>query len=182
MKLKWNNLSILLGVGLGLVIVGVFIFGQIYFLNPIKEQANNLSQQVEEQKKLKTNYPPDMASQNVYKKEYEKTWEFLPEGERANQELVVLEELAAKEKVAVQQVVRLEEPQSVEGLDERYKKNSYEVSLTSANAESIQKLMEELENLERTWNIHTVSFEKNDAGSFSGTFTFELFYYLTSAK
>lgn len=178
MKLKWNRASILLAVVIGLIIIGTFIFGQIYYLNPIKEQSKVVAQEVEKQEKLKSDYPPETTLLKDYKQKYEKTWSFLPEGERVDQELIELEKLAAKEKVTVQQLIRLDEPQLIEGFDENYKKSSYELSLTSPTVGNIQNLITKLEDFERIWNIHTFSFEKLDEGSFSATVTFELFYYL----
>lgn len=182
MKLKWNRLSILLAVVMGLVILGLFVFGQIYFLNPIKEQATRMDERVKTQTDLMANYPPEKKVLAKYKKEYEKTWGFLPEGEKANQEVVVFEKLAAQEKVSIQQIIRVGEPLAIENFDETYKKSVYEVELTADSSESIQNLIEKLEALERIWNIHYFGFEKLDEDSFTGTFTFELFYHVTASN
>ncbi|WP_034549772.1 hypothetical protein [Carnobacterium funditum] len=182
MKLKWNRLSIILVLIIVLVILGVLIFGQVYYLNPIKERANLVAQQVEEEMNLKTEYPPEATLLKEYRQGYEETWGFLPEGEKVNQELIVLERLAAQEKVTVQQIVRVEEPQSLEGLDESYRKSSYEVELTSATAGSMQTLVKKLEATERIWNIYSFGFEKLDEASYSGTFTVELFYHVASSE
>ena len=91
MKLKWNRMSLLLAIVMGLVILGAFIFGQVYFLNPIKEQADLVAQQVQEQTSLKAEYPPEETLLADYRQKYEETWGFLPEGEKVNQELIVLE-------------------------------------------------------------------------------------------
>ena len=179
MNLKWNRVSTLLAFLMGLAIIGIFVSGQLYFLNPIKEQANRVEKLVEKQTNLKTNYPPEKSLLTDYRKDYEETWSFLPEGEQVNQELVVLEKLAAKEKVSVQQIIRVGEPLAIEGLDERYMKTVYDVELTSTTMESIQNLVKEIEALERIWNIHYFGFEKLDEGSFTGTFTFELFYHVS---
>lgn len=181
MKLKWNRVSIILAVVMGLVILGMFVFGQVYFLNPIKERAILIAQQVEKQTNLKAEYPPKTSFLNDYRQAYEETWSFLPEGEQVNQEMVALEKLAAKENVIVQQIVRVGEPEAIEGLDESYKKSVYEVEMTSTTAGSMQNLVEKLEALERIWNIQFFGFEKLDEGSFTGTFTFELFYYVKAS-
>ncbi|MEG0679474.1 MAG: hypothetical protein RR439_06500, partial [Carnobacterium sp.] len=86
--------------------------------------------------------------------------------------------MAAKENVILQQIVRVGEPLAIEGLDESYKKSVYEVEMTSKTVGSMQNLVEKLEALERIWNIQYFGFEKLDEGSFTGTFTFELFYYV----
>lgn len=178
MKLKWNPMSLLLAIVMGLVILGAFIFGQVYFLNPIKERAQLVAQQVEEQTRLKAEYQPEATLLADYRQKYEETWGFLPEGEKVNEELIVLNSIAAEENVILQQIARVEEPQPIEGLDESYRKSTYEVEMTSNAAGNMQRLVERLEGLERIWNIYSFGFEKLDEESFSGTFTFELFYYV----
>ncbi|SEK50968.1 hypothetical protein SAMN04488700_1671 [Carnobacterium iners] len=182
MKLKWNRVSSVLALVIGLVILGVFILGQAYFLDPIKERANLSDQQVEELTSLKTEYPPEASLLSDFKQEYEETWKFLPESERVNEELVVLEKLATQEKVAIQQILRVGEPVTIEDLDESYRKSIYEVEMTSTTAGNMQDLVEKLEALERIWNIQYFGFEKLDEASFSGTFTFELFYYVVASE
>ena len=182
MKLKWNRMSLLLAIVMGLVVLGAFIFGQVYFLNPIKEQADLVAQQVKEQASLKVEYPPEETLLADYRQKYEETWGFLPEGEKVNQELIVLDRIAAEENVIVQQIARLEEPQPIEGLDESYRKSTYEVEMTSTAAGNLQRLVERLEGLERIWNIYSFGFEKLDEESFSGTLTFELFYYVSASE
>ena len=178
MKLKWNPMSVLLAFVMVVGLLGIFIYGQVYFLNPIKERSERAAQQVEEQKSLKADYPPDESLLEDSKQKYEETWGFLPEGEKVNQELVVLDRIAAEENVVVQQIARVDEPQPIEGLDESYQKTTYEVELTSNAAGNMQRLVERLEGLERIWNIYSFGFEKLDEESFSGTLTFELFYYV----
>lgn len=182
MKMKWNRMSLILVFVMGLVILGAFIFGQEYFLDPIKERADRAAQQVEEQASLKAEYPPDEALLVDYKQLYEETWGFLPEGEKVNQELVVLDSIAAEENVIVQQIARVGEPQPIEGLDESYMKSTYAVEMTSNTAGNMQRLVERLESLERIWNIYSFGFEKLDEESFNGTFTFELFYYVAGSE
>ncbi|MGB9342370.1 hypothetical protein [Trichococcus sp.] len=182
MKLKWNPMSVLLTFVMGVGLLGIFIYGQVYFLNPIKEQADLAAQQVEEQQRLKDDYPPEETLLADYKQMYEETWGFLPEGEKVNQELVVLEQTAADENVIVQQIARVGEPQPIEGLDESYMKSTYEVEMTSNTAGNMQRLVEKLEGLDRIWNIYSFGFEKLAEESFSGTFTFELFYYVAGSE
>ena len=82
----------------------------------------------------------------------------------------------------MQQIVRAEEPEPIEGLDESYRKSTYEVEMTSTAAGNLQRLVERLEGLERIWNIHSFGFEKLGEESFNGTFTFELFYYVAGSE
>lgn len=182
MKLKWNRMSFMLAVVMVLMILAAFIFGQVYFLNPIKERADLVAQQVKKQTSLKAEYPPEETLLADYRQKYEGTWGFLPEGEKVNQELIVLDRIAAEENVIVQQIARLEEPQLIEGLDENYRKSTYEVEMTSTAAGNMQRLVGRLEELERIWNIYSFGFEKLDEESFSGTFTFELFYYVPDSS
>jgi hypothetical protein len=182
MKLKWNRMSLLLAIVMGLVILGAFIFGQVYFLDPIKEQADLVAQQVNEETRLKAEYPAEETLLADYRQKYEETWGFLPEGEKVNQQLIILEQTAAEENVIVQKIARVGEPEPIEGLDESYRKSTYEVEMTSTTADNMQRLVERLEGLERIWNIYSFGFEKLDEESFSGTFTFELFYYVAASE
>lgn len=182
MNLRWNHMYFLLAFVMGVVILAAFIFGQVYYLDPIKQQADRAAQQVEEQKNLKADYPPEQTLLDDYRQKYEETWGFLPEGEKVNQELVALERTAAEENVTVQQIARVGEPQPIEGLNESYRKSTYAVEMTSNTAGNMQRLVERLEGLERIWNIYSFGFEKLDEESFSGTFTFELFYYVTASE
>lgn len=181
MKLKWNRMSFVLAFVMGLLVLATFIFGQVYFLDPIKAQADLVAQQVNEQTRLKAEYPPEQTLLDDYRQKYEETWGFLPEGEKVNQELVVLDSIAAEENVIVQQIARVGEPQPIEGLDESYMKSTYEVEMTSNTAGNMQRLVERLESLERIWNIYSFGFEKLDEESFNGTFTFELCYYVAAS-
>lgn len=182
MKLRWNRVSFMLAFVMGLVVLAALIFGHIYFLDPIKQQADRAAQQVEEQTNLKADYPPEQALLDDYRLAYEETWGFLPEGEKVNQELVALERAAAEENVTVQQIARVGEPQPIEGLDESYRKSTYAVEMTSNTAGNMQRLVERLEGLDRIWNIYSFGFEKLAEESFSGTFTFELFYYVAGSE
>lgn len=181
MKLKWNRMSLLLAIVMGLVIIWAFIFGQVYFLHPIKERANLVAQQVKEQMSLKAEYPPEETLLADYRQKYEETWGFLPEGEKVNEELIDLDRIAAEENVILQQIARVEEPQLIEGLDESYRKSTYEVEMSSDTAGNMQRLIERIEGFERIWNIYSFGFEKLDEESFSGTLTFELFYYVAAS-
>ena len=182
MKLKWDRLSILLAFVMGLMVLAAFVFGHVYFLAPIKQGADRAAQLVAEQTSLLADYPPEATLLEEYRQTYEETWEFLPEGERVDQELVIMEQLAAEENVLVQQIVRAEEPEPIEGLDESYMKSTYAVEMTSNTAGNMQKLVERLEGLDRIWNIYSFGFEKIAEESFNGTFTFELFYYVAGSE
>ena len=182
MKLKWNRMSFVLAFVMGLLVLAAFIFGQVYFLDPIKQQADLVAQQVNEETRLKAEYPPEETLLADYRQKYEETWGFLPEGEKINQQLIILEQTAAEENVIVQKIARVGEPQPIEGLDESYRKSTYEVEMTSTTADNMQRLVERLEGLERIWNIYSFGFEKLDEESFSGTLTFELFYYVAASE
>lgn len=182
MKLIWNRTAILLLFATVVVLLGVFVYGQAYFLHPIKERYELTAEQVATQKKLKADYPSEATLLDDYRQGYEETWGFLPEGETFDQELIVLERLAAEENVAVQQVARVDEPQPIEGFDENYRKSTYEIEVTSTTVENLQRLVEKMESLERIWNIYSFGTQKLGDASFAGTFTVELFYYIETSE
>ncbi|AZP03669.1 hypothetical protein [Jeotgalibaca ciconiae] len=180
MRLKWDRLSISLLLIFVIVLLSVFFYGNRYLLSPIKEQADRTTRLVNEQKELMALYPSEEALLEEYQEYYEETWNFLPEGEMVNQEIVALEKLATEEKVALRQVSRVSEPQSIEELDESYMKSGYQVEISSDNSENMQNLIERLMEFERIWNIYSFNFEKNGENGYQGAFIFELFYHIES--
>lgn len=182
MRLQWNRTAVLLLFAAVAVLLGVFVYGQAYFLQPIKERHELTAELVAVQEKLKADYPPEATLLEEYRQGYEGTWGFLPEGERFDQELIVLERLAAEENVAVRQVARVDEPQPIEGVDESYRKSTYEIEVTSTSVENLQRLVGKLESSERIWNIYAFGTEKLGDASFAGLFTVELFYYAGAAE
>lgn len=100
---------------MGLMVLAAFVFGHVYFLAPIKQGADRGTAS-SGTTSLLADYPPEATLLEEYRQTYEETWEFLPEGEKVDQELVIMEQLAAEENVLVQQIVRAEEPEPIEGL------------------------------------------------------------------
>ncbi|UJF14831.1 hypothetical protein LZ578_07335 [Jeotgalibaca sp. MA1X17-3] len=178
MKLKWNRLSLSLLLVMFLVLVAVLFYGDQYILTTVKEQAEQSTSLVDQQKTLMATYPPEGNILQEYEENYEETWDYLPEGEKVNQEMVALEKAAKKENITLNQITRTGEPQLLEDIGNSYMKSVYQVDITSEKIADMQNLLDNLLDFERIWNVYAFSFQKNGENNYQGSFTFELFYHV----
>lgn len=177
MTMKWNRESLLVTLTLLVMVIGLFYYGNQYFVVPVKEEADTLSVLVKNQESVLSAYEPSEGMYNEYESEYTLTETYLPVGDQSEQAMVSLEELAEKEKVSILSVSRLTDMEAVEGVPDTFVKNVYQAEVSSESSQSLRKLIERLMKEERTWNITSLSYEKNGENSYSGTFSFELVYY-----
>ena len=171
MKLEWNRTALIIVFSMVTLMLGSFAYGQLYVMTPLKEQTEMVASTVDEQKALLAAYPPDEALLKEKKTEYDATQPFLPEGEKVNNDVVALEKAAGKSNVKVTSFSRSTEPESIEGMDSRYRASVYEVTLTSASPDHMINLLEELATMERVWNIKAFHFEKDTQEAYSGSFS-----------
>ena len=171
MKLEWNRTALIIIFSMITLAIGSFAYGQLYVMTPLKEQTEVVASTVDEQKALLAAYPPDEALLKEKKTEYDATQPFLPEGEKVNNDVVALEKAAGKSNVKVTSFARSTEPESIEGMDPRYRASVYEVTLTSASPDNMINLLEELTTMERVWNIKAFHFEKDTQEAYSGSFS-----------
>lgn len=170
MKLEWSRSAFSILFIMVAMVVGSFVYGKLYLIDPIEERSNIVATLVEEQKTLLKNYPPDERLLAEIETAYEATQAFLPEGEKVNQDVVDLEKAAAQTSVTINSFSRSVEPQPIEGVDERYRASVYQVTMTSTKPDNMTALVETLSGMERVWNIQSFSFEKNGEGSYTGAF------------
>lgn len=171
MRLEWNRTAFSILVIMVAMVLGGFVYGTVYLVDPIKERTVGTADLVEEQQTLLASYPPDEALLEEIETEYEATQAFLPEGEKVNKDVVDLEKAAAQNAVTINSFSRSIEPKPVEDMDERYRESVYQVTMTSETPNNMTALLETLSEMKRVWNIKAFSFEKNSEASYTGSFS-----------
>lgn len=180
MTIKWNRESILVILMGLMILVGIFYYGNLYLIEPIKEEADVLSDTVNEQQTLVANYPPSEELFDEYASLYEETETFLPIGVQMDEELVRFEQLAEQNNVILQSLTRVTHRELVEGLADNFYKNTYTTELASESPNDFRQLLHSLANEERVWNVTNFSYNKTGDENYTGSIQFELYYYLNA--
>jgi len=176
MTIKWNRESFLVILTALMILIGLFYYGNLYIVQPIKEEADGLTDTVKNQQALLESYQPNEETLLAYEESYQETEVFLPRGVQVTDELVILEQLAEQSEVTILTVARSEEQQAIEEVSEDYAKDIYTVQMESGSSENFRQLINRIMNEERVWNISSFSYEKIDEENYTGTFNFELYY------
>lgn len=177
MKIKLNREAILVIIMGVMILFGAFYYGNLYFVQPLRDEAGLLSDTVEQQETLMDMYPPSEELLADYEAEYEQVESFLPIGVKDVEALVALEDLGSTLDIAVSSVTRNIDQQPIEGVSESFLKNQYTAQLTGESSEDFRSFVNLLMNEERIWNIPTLSYTKVNEENYTGQVTFELFYY-----
>ena len=178
MTLRWNRESILVILTGGMILIGLFFYGNRYLVQPIQEEADVLTHTVETQQGLIENYPPSEKLLAEYEDNYSKTENFLPTGVQVTAALVILEQLAESSNVTISSISRIDQRQVIEGVSEEFAKNIYTVEMTSDSSVNFLELINQLMEEERVWNISSFAYDKVEEGNYTGSFNFELYYYI----
>lgn len=178
MTLKWNRESILVILTGAMILIGLFFYGNRYLVQPVQEEADALTHTVETQQRLIENYPPSEKLLAEYEDNYSQTENFLPRGVEATTALVTLEQLADSTNVTVSTISRVEQQQTIEGVSEDFAKNIYTVEMTSDYSANFRELINQLVEEERVWNISSFAYDKIEEENYTGSFNFELYYYV----
>lgn len=182
MMFKWNRETFLVSFTLVTILFALFYFGNQYFIDPVRDKANATSLLVSEQETVLANYPPSDELLREYENEYSGTSSYLPLSDEANVAMVTLKTRAAESNVDVQTISRVNDLQEVETVPAPFVKATYQAEVTSDSSDSIRQLIDLLMNEERVWNITAFGYNKLAEADYSGTFTFELFYYTDSME
>lgn len=174
---KWNRESFLVIIMGFMILIAIFYYGGRYFIEPVKQEAEMLTETVRTQETLLEAYPPTEELKASYEGNYLETESYLPLGAQANQELITLEEAANQSDVSLLSVSRISDLQSIENVSSNFVKNSYDIQMTSESPENFRQLIDCLMNEERVWNITTFTYDKAGDETYTGTMTFELPYY-----
>lgn len=182
MTVKWNKETFLVTLTLLAVLLGLFYYGNVYVVEPVQRDAEQISERYNEQQNLVNTYEPDQGLLNEYETDYLSTETYLPIGDQANKVLVTLEERANEESVELISVSRLSDRQTVDTLPTSFVKNVYTADVTGESPENFRDLIDQLMSEERVWNVTAFAYEKTGENSYFGTFTFELYYYLETTE
>lgn len=177
MIMKWNRESFLVTVMAAMILIGIFFYGNQYLINPIKEEAEVLTQTVQNHESLLDAYPPSEELQSDYEGDYSSTKSYLPIGAQANEALITLEQAADQSGVTILSVTRISDQQPIEEASASFVKNTYEVQITSTSPADFRNLINRLMNEDRVWNITAFSYDKVDEANYTDTFNYELAYY-----
>ncbi|OJF90910.1 hypothetical protein [Alkalibacterium sp. 20] len=181
MTLKWNRETFLVTLTLVTILFGFYYYGNQFFVESVKQDADQMTQLVSEQQSILETYAPSEELLADYEQNYSQTESYLPLGDDANKAMITLEQLAARETVSVTSVSRISDREVVEELPASFVKNIYQAEVASDSPENLRKLIDRLMNEERMWNVTSFSYAKAGEDSYTGTFTFELFYYFESS-
>ncbi|SFC41530.1 hypothetical protein SAMN04488102_10692 [Alkalibacterium subtropicum] len=182
MTMKWTRETFLVTLTLITILFGFFYYGNLYFVEPVRQEAELRSQLVSDQQTVLAAYPPEEARLTEYEASYSETETYLPIGDSANEAMITLEQLALDEDVSLLTVSRLSDGEAVDGLPASFVKNVYQAEVSTDAPENFRQLFRQLTNEERVWNLTAFSYEKEGGNSYTGTFIFELFYYTESTE
>lgn len=174
---KWNRESLLVTVMAIMILIGVFFYGNQILIEPIKTEADLLSEVVEQQQSLLSAYPPSEELKVELETTNLETETYLPLGDQTNRALITLEQVANQANVTISSVSRIADHQVIEEVPENFVSNTYDVQMTSDAPANFRKLIEQLMKEERVWNITSFTYDKVAETNYTGTFNFELFYY-----
>lgn len=177
MSIKWSRESILVALMSLMILVGAFYYGNLYFIEPIQQEEQTLSDTVRGQEILLENFPPSEELKSDYEEAYLATNDFLPLGDQANKELVLLERLANQVNVTISSVTRTSSDQSIEDVPDHFVKSTYSVQASSDSPVNFRNLIHRLMEEERVWNIVNFTYSQSGESNYSGTFSYELPYY-----
>lgn len=177
MNVKLNRESILVILMSLMILIGVFYYGNRYFIEPLKEEASILSDTVRGQEILLNNYPPEESLKEEYEEAYAAKETFLPLGDQANKEFVRLEQLANQANVVIRSVSRLSSDQSIVNVPDHFVKVAYTIQMTSDSSSNFRNLIDQLMDEERVWNIPAFTYDKSGEATYNATFTYELPYF-----
>src|SRR5699024_2769113 len=177
MILKWTRQAILVIITAVMLLFAPFYYGNLYLLDPIKEEASAVTYTVDSKQSLLDSYPPSEELLEEYKEKATATEKYLPIGDQANVARITLEQLASQTNVNTQRVSRNTFQETVEEIPNQFVKNNYLVEITSDSPENIWNLMERLISEERVWNISSLSYSKSGEENYTGNFNFDIYYF-----
>lgn len=177
MNVKLNRESILVLLMSLMILVGAFYYGNLYLVEPLKEEASILTDTVRGQEILLNNYPPEESVKEEYEEAYAAKETFLPSGDQATKEFVRLEQLANQANVSIRSISRVSSDQAIEDVPDHFVRTAYTVQMTSESPINFRNLIDRLMDEDRVWNITTFTYDKSGEATYSGTFTYELPYF-----
>lgn len=177
MTIKFSRESALIIFAILMILVGIFYLGNIYFVQPAKEEAELLNDMVKANQNLLENYPASEALLEEYRENSLTTRLFLPIGDQANSALIILERLAENFQIDLVSVNRESFLEAVEGVPPEFVKNSYSVEVKGDSPSAFRQLIKSLMQEDRVWNVYSLSYSKGKDQSFKGNFDVEIYFF-----
>jgi hypothetical protein len=180
MTIKWDRESVLVILMALAILFGVFYYGYTYFVKPVKEEADLVTERIATQQSLVATYQPSEEKLAEFQTFSEETEEFLPVGDATNNALIILDRHASEVNVNIQSVSREVFQEAIEELPEGFVTNTYSIEMTSDAPGNFRRLIDRLMNEMRIWNIHSFTYSKAGEASYTGNLLVELPYYSTA--
>lgn len=182
MILKWTRESVLILLTVVMILVALFYYGNRLFIEPTRVTADTSSQLVNAQDVLLNTYPPSDNLRQDLEEAYDDTTDFIPNGERINEAIVLIEEIAIANDVTLTQLSRLDNNQPVEGLNESFMTSTYQIELASSSSENIRNMLTELNSQDRMWNSQAFSYLRENEDVTTGSLLIDLYYHISSSN
>lgn len=179
MIIKWTRESLLVLLTLIMVLIALLYYGNRLIIDPVKVTADTSSQVVNEQDILLNTYPPAEDLRQELEEEYTDTTQFIPSGERINEAVVLIQQIAESNDVNLTQMSRLDDNQTVEGLAENFLKSTYQIELESASAANLRNMLDQLNEQDRLWNSQVFSYQRESEDVITGSLIIDLYYHVT---
>ncbi|GAB2491425.1 hypothetical protein GCM10008929_14510 [Alkalibacterium psychrotolerans] len=179
MIFKWTRESLLILLTLLMILIGLFYYGNRFLIEPVRVTADVSSQTVNQQGQLLNQYPPSEELRNELESEYSETARFIPEGETINEIILLIESAADSNNVTVQQMTLLADNQSVENLDDRYVRSTYQIEIETDEAVNIRQMLEEMNSQDRLWNTRVLNYQQENNDTITGSFILDLYYHVS---
>lgn len=177
MILKWTRESLLVLLTLIMILVAIFYYGNRLLIDPVRVTADTSSQVVTEQENVLSTYPPSDNLRQELEEEYMSTTDFIPEGERIYEAIVLIEQVADANDVDLIQMARIDDHQPVEGMNERFMKSTYQLELVSNSSADLRRMLNDLSVQDRLWDSQTFSYQREGEDTFTGSLLIDLYYH-----
>lgn len=175
MIIKLSRESILVTISALMALIGLFYYGNELLIQPLEENAEEISTTFETQQLLIEEYPPQEELLSEYENKYAEAEVFIPLNVQANQALINLETLASKANVSVISLSRVAEQEILEG-SENYAQDTYAAELIASSPTDLRQLIDSLMEQERVWNISSFTYSKSGDEDYTASLNFELYY------
>lgn len=157
------------------LLIGLFYYGYQYLVQPLKTEAELVSENYTHQERVLRDYPAKEELLKEYEETYEETKTFLPLDVQANKALISLKTYANKAGVFISSFLKTTEEEGLEGSG-HFAKVNYSAQLSAANPNQIEELFDQLIKEERVWKIQSFSYNKAGEENYQATADFELYY------
>ena len=133
-----------------------------------------------EQESLLDAFSPSEQNLNELEEAYAHSSRFIPEGEKINEVIVLIQSAEESNDVTLRQILRLSEDQPVEGLNERYVHSVYQIEFESSEASNIRGMLATMNQQDRLLNSYQLSYQRESEDVLSGSVLIDVYYHTDS--